>query len=446
VSDGGEKTGHGVAGISNHVVTLTDSEREVIRKQLNRILGSFAIRTSKKCSDFLRYVVEEALAGRSDGLKERTLGIEVFHRGPLYDTNTDPVVRVTAGEVRKRLAQYYDQPSHQREIRIELPRGSYVPAFHHPEDIPLTSNPDGLPAAESLPGSGAEADEQLTIPIGQPGRTAPKGVIGRLFGLSLALIAGLLLGAFVVHSRGLGTRPPVQSTALDQFWAPVVNSPGPVWLCIGQVYANQITLQPNGSIDPFDTPYVVRADATTPHPVVVLADSATLARVTGFLQSRNKNFTIHGESETNLSDLTNGASVLIGAFNNDWTIRLNDSLRFHFEMNPATRAEWIVDRDNPGKKIGTHIPGPWGGNVETAYAIISRVRDASTGQMVISIGGISSYGTLAAGNFVSDPTYMKQFAGHEPSDWASKNLQLLIAADVVNGSLGEPRVVKSYSW
>jgi len=51
--------------------------------------------------------VEQTLAGNEDNLKERTLGVEVFHRTPDYDTNLDPVVRLCAGEVRKRIAQYY---------------------------------------------------------------------------------------------------------------------------------------------------------------------------------------------------------------------------------------------------------------------------------------------------------------------------------------------------
>ncbi len=88
--------------------------------------------------------MEHTLAGRSAELKERLLGIEVFRRAPDYDTNTDPVVRVTAAEVRKRIAQYYQEPGHAHEIRIDVPTGSYVPHFSRPQTT-------GLMAAAEMP-------------------------------------------------------------------------------------------------------------------------------------------------------------------------------------------------------------------------------------------------------------------------------------------------------
>ena len=77
----------------------------------------------------LRYVVRAAIDGRASDLKERTLGVEVFGRDPDYDTNADPVVRISAGEVRKRIAQFYHENGHGVKLEIELPVGSYVPEF-----------------------------------------------------------------------------------------------------------------------------------------------------------------------------------------------------------------------------------------------------------------------------------------------------------------------------
>jgi hypothetical protein len=74
--------------------------------ELERVLASHQFRTSKKCSRFLGHIVQAALEGRFDRLKERTLGIDVFGREPHYEANQDPIVRGTAGEIRKRLAQY----------------------------------------------------------------------------------------------------------------------------------------------------------------------------------------------------------------------------------------------------------------------------------------------------------------------------------------------------
>ena len=85
---------------------------------------------SKRYPALLEYIIRETLAGNADSLKERVLGMAVFHRPPDYDANADPVVRVTAGEIRKRIAQFYHEEGAGEEIYIDLRPGSYVPEFY----------------------------------------------------------------------------------------------------------------------------------------------------------------------------------------------------------------------------------------------------------------------------------------------------------------------------
>src|SRR5215469_10116942 len=120
-----------------------------IREQLERIVSSPLLRNSKRYPSLLRHVVEQSLDGHAHDLKERTLGIEVFGRSPDYDTNIDPVVRISAAEIRKRIAQYYHEPGHEDEIRIELPLGSYVPEFRLPPEraLRLATPPVTTPVA-----------------------------------------------------------------------------------------------------------------------------------------------------------------------------------------------------------------------------------------------------------------------------------------------------------
>src|SRR5580693_1020463 len=118
-----------------------------IRLQLERLLIHPLFANSKRYPALLGYVVEQTLLGNASELKERSIGIEVFGRSPSYDANADPVVRITAGEVRKRLTQYYYDSTHDGEVVIELPIGSYVPVFHAPEPSPQA--PAELVLAES---------------------------------------------------------------------------------------------------------------------------------------------------------------------------------------------------------------------------------------------------------------------------------------------------------
>ncbi len=109
-----------------------EPDAAAVREQLDRLLRHPLFCHSKRYPGLLRFVVEQTLEGHADQLKERLIGIEVFGRAPDYDANADPVVRVTAGETRKRLAQYYYDPEHSGELRIELPTGAYLPQFVWP--------------------------------------------------------------------------------------------------------------------------------------------------------------------------------------------------------------------------------------------------------------------------------------------------------------------------
>jgi hypothetical protein len=114
-------------------VLYDEQEKTDVLRQLDRLLSNPHLSHSKRFPSFLRFIVQEELEGRGDRLKERTLGVEVFGRDAAYDTTTDPIVRVTATEIRKRIAQYYQDSGDPNELRISLPPGSYIPHFDWPQ-------------------------------------------------------------------------------------------------------------------------------------------------------------------------------------------------------------------------------------------------------------------------------------------------------------------------
>src|ERR1700687_2531199 len=107
-----------------------------VRDELRNVFASEAFKGGKRAQDFLQLVVEHALAGRLDSLRERMLGVEMFGRPVDYDTANDARVRVKASEVRNRLAQYYRSLASPPPVRIDLPTGSYVPQFSFDADRP----------------------------------------------------------------------------------------------------------------------------------------------------------------------------------------------------------------------------------------------------------------------------------------------------------------------
>ena len=107
---------------------VSPTERE-IRDQIERIVLSVAFRTSDRLKHFLPFVAGEALQGKSDTLKEYSVGVHVFGRETAFDPRTDPVVRVQARRLRARLERYYKEEGQHDEIVVDLPKGGYAPVF-----------------------------------------------------------------------------------------------------------------------------------------------------------------------------------------------------------------------------------------------------------------------------------------------------------------------------
>jgi len=107
---------------------MTELEPEAVRGQLERILASEGFANADRISRFLRFTLESKLSGDQDRIKEYVIGREVFDRDGRYDPRIDPIVRVEARRLRARLAEYYEGPGRGDAIRIELPKGGYVPA------------------------------------------------------------------------------------------------------------------------------------------------------------------------------------------------------------------------------------------------------------------------------------------------------------------------------
>ena len=127
--------------------TWSDAEKTAaVLQELERILVCRFFKNSLRKRQFLEYVVHRKLEGRNDQLKERTIGAALFNRSPDYATGDDPVVRVQAGEVRRRLEQFYQEEPNHGPVRIELPLGSYAPLFNwtSPEISATDTSPVGL--------------------------------------------------------------------------------------------------------------------------------------------------------------------------------------------------------------------------------------------------------------------------------------------------------------
>jgi hypothetical protein len=381
---------------------------------MERILGHDLFKHSRRYPTLLRYIVEHALDHETDLLKERVLGIEVFGREADYDTNLDPVVRTTAGEVRKRIAQYYHESGHDAEIRIDLPVGSYVPEFQPPV-----------------------GPERLGSPARRPSRR-------------YLIAAGSAIGLIALGSAAfVWNRPSAARTALDQFWGPILDSPTAVLMCVGHPRTGPLSTfnpeeeeearQPATQSDAYEMP-------NQPNQYVALSDATTLSRLAGFLQTKSKTYRIQGSAFTTLTHLREGPAILVGAFTNTWTMRFDAPLRYSFEKSSDKNFSWIQDRLHPEQRNWTlDWSQPYLADTED-YAVISRVRHPATDRLVLIVAGMGRYGTIAAGEFLTDQGYMEAFSKAAPAGWQSRNLQIVLATSVIKGNSGPPKVLVTHIW
>jgi len=105
--------------------------REEVEAQLNRLLASESFSGAVRSQDFLRFVVDEVLAGREERIHGTTIGMEVFERPHDFDPQADPIVRVEAGRLRRRLERHYLTDGADDPVLIEIPKGSYVPRLSY---------------------------------------------------------------------------------------------------------------------------------------------------------------------------------------------------------------------------------------------------------------------------------------------------------------------------
>ena len=319
--------GNGVGGETGHSAPAPSPEE--VRGHLDFLLKSPHFSHSKRSQTFLAFVVEEALKGHGDQLKERTIGVHALGREPTYDTNQDAVVRNAANEVRKRLAQFYLDSGHESRVRIDLPPGSYLPEFRL----------NGAPQNPADPPASAVASP------------TPHRWRNRIL-VALAILA-LGGGALLTLQR-------ILPTASDRFWSPVLDGGAVVQVCLGQpaeLYsfrgARKAELDRAFNVRPAQQAQEAKEAVSTSDVAPVAGrylwrrDAFCMADLAAMLASRGKRFRLRSESDAPFLELQGSPLIMVGGF--DWRgqIRLG-TRRFGFGQDriDGTDYRYVRDRQN----------------------------------------------------------------------------------------------------
>jgi hypothetical protein len=425
----------------------TEEQASLVREQLAAILGSDSFSGSKRCQDFLQFVVEHALAGDFQNLTERFLGVELFGRAVDYETATDSIVRTRANDVRRRLAQYYAELPSIPPTRIDLVAGGYVPEFYWrsenvvagpsiPVEASSTARDPPLRRVEHTPGTETE-------------RTQPR-VDGARWKPNLFLWAGMAVVVLVAAVMTQTGR--VHRSNFDRFWQPVLDSPGSPVLNLPTTNTVQLTLdsmqtlnglsqlKPGQSLKLGPGDFRVFHDWHVSMPVLQATLSISLA-----LERKDKIPLVRIGTDLSRDELRGHPIIAIGSFSNPWTEENVSGLRFTFDRgNSDKEPPRIRDAQNPNRSWSLLHTYPEPQTKD--YAIVTRTFDPVTHVPFVSLAGLHSFGNQIAGEFVSQESSWNEVARRAPTGWEKMNMQVLLEADVVGTTPGSPRIVEVYFW
>jgi hypothetical protein len=390
-----------------------------VREALEKALATPQFSNSKRYPALLRYVVDQTLNGNGEQIKERTVGIEVFGRLPDYDTNADTVVRYTAGEVRKRLALYYHAEA-DAPIQISLSARSYLPEFYRLAETSEPAESSAQPnPIDSDAGHHANPREEVFL------HRALRIQKTKIF----VWLACMAFGALSVLGILWGVKQH-RSQSIRRFWSPLTETGGPVLISPGSViFSAYSKIGTQVADNPQDNTFLS------------FENGLAMGRVAALLNANNADYRIESASETTLAQIRDSPVVLVGAYNNPWSQRLVEPLRFHFN---ARSDEAILDRWHPEKRWARDASRPFTQTPD--YALVARFHNPSTDSIVVVVAGLQRFGTDAASQFVVSSRLLDTFNRQVGYNWTDKNVEVVLRVDVINGKVGAPIIEATHIW
>ncbi len=439
---------------TTHPSASASVSAEQWREEVERIVASPHFRSAPQLQNLLRYLVDRKLEGREEELKEYTVGLEVFRRGAGYNPKNDSIVRVQASILRKRLHAYYEEEGKLAPLRIDLPKGAYVPQLKlHMEE----ASEDGDPSESSPP----------PAPVLAPTTTEPRhrAAIGIALAILGAATASFLAGLHFsdrFRNEGLSIRLRPGSAELNStvnaikvspsIWGTLLRQGKPVVLAFGcpqffrggGLYVRHIDINGDSgaAIDP---KLRVLSDKLNVYLLPAPDTYTGVGEVMG-LQKITQFLVLNGI----LSDVEN-VQVLTKEALRDKTFVLVSSFRFRHLLHLMDLPNAIVpDYAHTGFRLRDPRDGERSlysaresGAVGLSYGLISLWREAEPAHRVLLISGIDSWSTQGTSDFVTDEKHLQeieQHLAHEPLN-RSRGVQILVEVESINSRPSATRYV-----
>ena len=406
-------------------IVETKEDLALLLQHLKDVTEGADFRGSHRSGQFLKYVVEQAIAGHFECLKERVIGVELFGRSPSYDTGDDAIVRVTASDVRKRLLQHYGRSANTSKFRISLPLGSYVPEISCERRDNATHNP---PASAELPTALHEAaappEASAEPPVsaatvhttGQLEAPPVKTGVNRRWITVILLVTLLNLGILGMSWRNR-TRPVIPSASILP-WSVLFSSPRAIHLVTSDPDIAEMQQYVGGAISTSDyanhrlmpnpnnmTPeiqhfwgIILRDDTAA------FVDSQVAVNIAELAQAYSKHIDVRAARNLQMSDLqTDDNFILMGSPRSDpWSDLFSDQLDFRFFFDKNSGQEIIRNLHPRPHEAAMYVPTALGGATGQSYAIVAFVRNPDQNGQILLLAGANAEGTEAAGRLITN--------------------------------------------
>lgn len=414
------------------------------RRLTKRVVNSHEFSGSQAMRSFLLYVTEHAILGRTEKLKEQTIGTEVLGRKPDYDPAIDNIVRVRARELRGRLAKYFETEGANEPILITIPKGSYAPEF-----LPRTRITVDPPAAPLI------TEHPIVVKSEAHPVAQNRFLIYAIF--LIVLLASIVITRYAVRPSNRVNSVPL-SGAVHDFWGQFFDKPEKelrivyadtsfgLWqdmssktVDLGSYLSHKYLEDQNDKFREIAT-----RRSTSPADLLVSVNMATLAGELGgrvsaqFARNANADFLHHGNI------------VLIGSHrSNPWVEEYEPNLNFQLKQDPVSGAPLYLNRSPQSKEASTYaIPNSLDmeGDEQKefiSYGVIALLKICGEQSFVVLDEGLNMQATQAMGDQLTDPQMLDALLhsiGHKPG----KNVEpfeALVQITSLPGGYDGPKVV-----
>jgi hypothetical protein len=460
--------------MASPVLSKTDSRKNVDDPRwhlVQRIVVSRSMGRSPLLSEFLLYICDRHLRNQPAGLTEQRIGVHVFGRSEGYNSNDDNIVRNYARTLRKRVEDYFATEGKHEDLRLEIPRGAYVPVFYSRplENLP---QPEETPAAADAWCMDNSSPDKSTAPSLIEETPLPaKGsvpLLSRRRRLAYPFLAlCLILAAVIVtycslrgfphawHAAAAPTSQPISPS--DALWSQLFQKERNTFVVpadSGLVIMQGLTRQPvslgdyvSGKYQSDGTAHAgisagdVRELGTRRYTSIV--DLNLVLRLSRLKQVVPERMMVCYARDLRMDDVRSDNAILLGSVDaNPWVGLFERQLNFRFSFDPKSDSAPVILNQHPlaGEQLvyANHHDGSW----HSTFGRIAYLPNLDGSGHILLIGGLNMAGTQAAGEFVLNPDLMRPTLDHARGPNGSiRPFEILIETSNVAANASSPRVV-----